>query len=58
MVSEPTGKYDAAILAVSHREYLDIDEGFFDRLLSPGGVVVDVKGILRSKIKKHTYWGL
>ena len=37
------GKYDAVILAVAHREFLDID---IRSLLSDGGVVYDVKGIL------------
>ena len=54
----PTGKYDAIILAVSHNEYLDLKEEYFDKLLNKEGVVVDIKGILRGKIKNHTYWSL
>ncbi|MBN1109059.1 MAG: nucleotide sugar dehydrogenase [Bacteroidales bacterium] len=55
---KPTGKYDAVILAVSHRQYLNLDEKWFSPLLNQGGIIVDVKGILRGKIKKHTYWSL
>jgi len=55
---KPTGKYDAVILAVSHKEYLNLDEKFFTPLLNTEGIVVDVKGILRGKIKNHTYWSL
>jgi UDP-N-acetyl-D-galactosamine dehydrogenase len=55
---EPSGKYDAIILAVSHRQYLDTDESYFDNLLNKDGIVVDVKGALRGRIKKHTYWSL
>jgi UDP-N-acetyl-D-glucosamine/UDP-N-acetyl-D-galactosamine dehydrogenase len=55
---EPSGKYDAIILAVSHREYLNLDEKYFTLLLNREGIVVDVKGILRGKIKNHTYWSL
>jgi UDP-N-acetyl-D-galactosamine dehydrogenase len=55
---EPSGKYDAVILAVSHREYLNLDENFFTPILNKQGIVVDVKGILRGKIKNHTYWSL
>ena len=29
---KPTGKYDAVILAVSHKEYLNLDESFFTPL--------------------------
>jgi UDP-N-acetyl-D-galactosamine dehydrogenase len=54
----PSGKYDAVILAVSHKEYLKLDESFFTPLLNKEGIVVDVKGILRGKIKNHTYWSL
>jgi UDP-N-acetyl-D-galactosamine dehydrogenase len=55
---EPSGKYDAVILAVSHREYLNLEENFFSPLLNKGGIVIDVKGILRGRIKNHTYWSL
>ena len=48
-VSEPVahrsieGPYDAVILAVAHKEFLDID---VKTLVKPNGVVYDVKGIL------------
>jgi UDP-N-acetyl-D-galactosamine dehydrogenase len=58
MVDKPTGKYDAIILAVSHKEYLHLDESWFSEHLAEGGIVVDVKGILRGRIKNHTYWSL
>jgi UDP-N-acetyl-D-galactosamine dehydrogenase len=56
--SQPSGKYDAIILAVSHKEYLKIDENWFSALLNKEGIVVDVKGVLRGKIKQYTYWSL
>lgn len=56
--NKPSGKYDAVILAVSHRQYLHLDEKFFTSLLNKAGILVDVKGILRGKIKNHTYWSL
>ena len=56
--AKPFGKYDAVILAVSHKEYLKLDESFFSPLLNNDGVIVDVKGVLRGKIKNHTYWSL
>lgn len=58
MISEPEGKYDVIILAVSHREYLKLDEKWFGGLLNDKGLVVDVKGIMRGKIKSQTYWSL
>ena len=42
----PKGNYAAVILAVAHKEFLDIDV----RSLAPSGVVFDVKGILSRNI--------
>jgi len=55
---KPSGKYDAVILAVSHKEYLKLNEKWFTPLLNKDGIIVDVKGVLRGKIKNHTYWSL
>jgi hypothetical protein len=37
---------------------MKLDEEFFNPLLNKGGIVVDVKGVLRGKIKNHHYWSL
>lgn len=58
MVKEPHGKYDAIILAVGHKEYQKLDEAWFAKHLAEHGLVVDVKGILRGRIKEHSYWSL
>jgi nucleotide sugar dehydrogenase len=58
MKIKPSGKYDAIILAVSHKEYLSLNEKWFTPLLNNDGIIVDVKGILRGRISKHTYWSL
>jgi UDP-N-acetyl-D-glucosamine/UDP-N-acetyl-D-galactosamine dehydrogenase len=54
----PSGKYDAVILAVCHKEYVKLEESYFASLLNKEGIVVDVKGALRGRIKNHTYWSL
>lgn len=55
----PDGKYDAVILAVMHEPYMNMDEEGLKALLKDDkGIVVDVKGILRRKIKNLTYWSL
>jgi UDP-N-acetyl-D-galactosamine dehydrogenase len=58
LAKAPSGKYDAVIVAVSHKEYLGLTEDFFSQLLNKSGIIVDVKGILRGKIKNFTYWSL
>jgi UDP-N-acetyl-D-galactosamine dehydrogenase len=55
---KPTGKYDAIILAVSHKQYLNLDENWFASFINNEGIIVDVKGVLRGKVKNHTYWSL
>jgi len=55
---KPKGKYDTVIVAVNHEQYLNLDEDYFGRLLNKKGILVDIKGIYRSKIKKLTYWSL
>ena len=50
--------YDAIIVAVSHTEFTELDESYFTDLLNRGGILVDIKGIYRGKIKKLDYWSL
>lgn len=54
-----TGRgYDAVIVAVSHREYLNLDEKYFRGILSKDGIVIDLKGMYRGKIKSLEHWSL
>lgn len=55
---EITGKYDAVIVAVNHKQYIALDEEYFRSIMSEKGILVDVKGIYRRKIKNLTYWSL
>ena len=45
----PTGKFDAVVLTVAHKEFLKMD---IDYLKSEGAVVYDVKGVLDHPDKK------
>lgn len=51
-------KYNAVIVAVNHKEYINLNEDYFKSILVEEGVFVDVKGIYRNKIKDLTYWSL
>jgi len=55
---KPSGKYDAIVLAVAHKEYRNFEEKDFAAMLNDKGVLVDVKGIYRNSIKNLTYWSL
>lgn len=56
--NQPSGKYDAIILAVSHREYIKFEEKWFSSFLNKEGIIIDVKGVLRGKINSYPYWSL
>ena len=52
-------KYDAIVLAVAHTEYLHLKESYLKSLLKDQkGVVVDIKGLYRGRIKELDYWSL
>jgi UDP-N-acetyl-D-galactosamine dehydrogenase len=58
LINKPEGIYDAIIIAVCHKEYFSLDEAYFSHFLTKDGIIVDVKGMFRGKIKDHTYWSL
>jgi len=50
--------YDAVIVAVSHKDYADFDEGYFKTITAPDGILIDLKGVYRNRISELTYWSL
>jgi UDP-N-acetyl-D-galactosamine dehydrogenase len=58
LVSEPAGLYDAIIVAVNHKQYVDLPESHFQNLMDENGIIFDAKGIYRGKIKNLTYMSL
>jgi len=50
--------YDAVIVAVSHKDYLGLNQDYFKSITSPNALIGDVKGIYRNKIKTMSYWSL
>ncbi|MCC6938923.1 MAG: nucleotide sugar dehydrogenase [Flavobacteriales bacterium] len=58
LAPEMKGPYDAIIVAVNHSEYASKDEAWFKGMMKPNGVLVDLKGVFRKKIKNLNYWSL
>ena len=58
MSNQPSGKYDAVIVAVNHHQYLELTEQNFQEMSSKDGILVDLKGIYRGKIAEMDYWSL
>jgi UDP-N-acetyl-D-galactosamine dehydrogenase len=56
LMPEIGNEYDAIILAVNHREYEPLDEAYFKSICTPQAVIIDIKGVLRGKIKDMQYW--
>ena len=58
LCKQPGKDYAAVIIAVAHAEYANFPEDHFKSLLTDNGIVMDVKGIYRNKIKNITYMSL
>jgi UDP-N-acetyl-D-galactosamine dehydrogenase len=58
LIKKAGNDYDAVIVAVNHNEYKSLTEEWFASAMKPDGLVVDIKGMLKGKIKKLNYWSL
>ena len=50
--------YDAVIITVPHKPYMNLDDNYFKGITKEKGVIADLKGIYKSKIKSRQYWSL
>ena len=60
-MQDQVGKdYDAVIVAVNHKDYMNLNENYFKSITTEKGILVDVKGIYRDKITENKlhYWSL
>jgi UDP-N-acetyl-D-glucosamine/UDP-N-acetyl-D-galactosamine dehydrogenase len=48
--------YDAVIISVPHRQYVNFDDAYFQAITKDRALVADLKGIYRGKINSRTYW--
>ena len=58
LIEKPRANYDAVIVAVAHKEYMELDEEYFRGLTYEHAVLGDIKGIYRGKIHLMKYWSL
>lgn len=52
------GPYHGIVVAVNHREYMELDEAYFRSITVEGAVFADLKGIYRNRIHELKYWSL
>ena len=50
--------YDAVIFAIPHAQYLEMPPGDVEAIVKPGGLVADLKGIFRGRVRSRAYWSL
>jgi UDP-N-acetyl-D-glucosamine/UDP-N-acetyl-D-galactosamine dehydrogenase len=58
LTSKAGNGYDAIIIAVNHKEFKSLDENYFKSLLGKDGLIIDIKGVFKDKIKDTQYWSL
>jgi UDP-N-acetyl-D-galactosamine dehydrogenase len=58
LTAEPGNDYDAVVVAVNHAEYKNFTEEDLNKMLKKPGLIIDLKGVLRGKIKNTQYWSL
>jgi len=60
LASEPCGKYDGIILAVSHDQYKDLPASWFDQHATADGFFFDIKALFRKPESRPglDYWSL
>ena len=44
-----TKKYEAVVLAVNHKDFYSIEEKKYKELILEGGIILDLKGVMRNK---------
>lgn len=52
------GPYHGIVVAVNHKEYLELDDAYFSSIAHDKAVFADIKGIYRGKINRLNYWSL
>ena len=58
LAAMPSGRYDAVILAVAHKEYREMGAEGISSMIAEGGLFVDVRGIMRELESRFRYWSL
>jgi UDP-N-acetyl-D-galactosamine dehydrogenase len=58
LTKQTANDYDAVIVAVPHEDYLKLDDQYFSSITKEHGLVADLKGIFRNKIRSRSYWSL
>lgn len=58
IATQPTGRYDAVVLAVPHAEYISKGLAHYEQYLTAAAMVCDVRGVWRNEVDGRRYWTL
>jgi UDP-N-acetyl-D-galactosamine dehydrogenase len=58
LIDDIANDYDAVIVAVNHQKYMSLNEDYFKKITNGNGILMDIKGVFRGKIKDLEYWSL
>jgi UDP-N-acetyl-D-galactosamine dehydrogenase len=58
LLEQPTGPYDAVVVAVAHDEFKNLDAGYFHKLMPEKPLLVDIKAIYKHLDGEMTCWRL
>ncbi len=59
LLDEPTGNYDAVVVAVAHDEYKNLTLNYFKSITQPDAILMDLKGLYKIKSDQQLrYWRL
>lgn len=58
MVEQISDDYDAVLVAVSHKEYKELDEAYFKNIMGADPILFDLKGIYQPTENGMAYWRL
>jgi UDP-N-acetyl-D-galactosamine dehydrogenase len=58
MVEQISDDYDAVLVAVSHKEYKELDEAYFKNIMGTDPILFDLKGIYQPSETGMSYWRL
>ena len=58
LIKEISNNYDAVIVTVPHKPYLELNDAYFASITKNNALIVDLKGIYRNKISSRKYWSL
>ena len=58
LTPELSNDYEAIIVTVPHKAYLNMDDNSFANISKPTALIADIKGVFGGKISSRSYWSL